>query len=115
MGATGSIGNTVVIQVGTNGPVTDSELDQMVALLPSTVTPNVVFMTVHAPTAWIADNNARIRALPSRHPSVTVLDWDALSANTQLCSDGMHLSCGGGQAAQYFATIIHNAVSSSVP
>jgi hypothetical protein len=111
LGATGSIGDTVVIQIGLNGPVTDSELDQMVALLPQTVTPNVVFMTVHAPAAWIADNNALIRALPSRYPWVRVLDWDALSINTQLCPDEIHVTCDGGQAAQYFATVVHDAVT----
>jgi hypothetical protein len=110
--SSGGIGDTVVIQVGTNAAVTDEELDQIVALLPRSLTPNLVFMTVRAPVPWIAGNNTRITALPARYPWIKILDWEALSAGTELCPDGIHVTCSI-QAKQFYATTILDAISST--
>jgi peptidoglycan/LPS O-acetylase OafA/YrhL len=100
----------VVIQLGTNGTVTQQQYEDMLAQLRDV--PLVVMMTVKAPKPWIAGNNALIRALPATHPNVLVLDWEARAAevNGHLSGSdgGIHLS--DDTAKQFYLTIIEQAL-----
>ncbi|MGB8858691.1 MAG: acyltransferase family protein [Ilumatobacteraceae bacterium] len=106
----GQLGRTVIIQTGTNGSVSDDTLARIMAALPPEQTPLVVFLTVRAPKGWIADNNTRIRALPSQYPNVKVVDWevesDAIAG--ELAADGVHLSTS--HAKQFYANLIFDAI-----
>ncbi len=108
--AAGQIGRVVVVQTGTNGPVSDQTLDTIMSFLPAKDTPLVVFMTVRAPRGWIADNNTRIRQLPSRYPNVKVLDWAKESDKVagELASDGYHLRTA--RAKQFYANLVFDAI-----
>jgi len=108
--ASGKIGRIVIIQSGTNGPVSDATYDKMMSFLPAKDTPTVIFLTVRAPRGWIADNNTRIRQLPARYPNVKVLDWQAASEKVrdQLAADGYHLRTVA--AKQYYANLIFDAM-----
>ena len=108
--AAGQLGRVVVIQTGTNGSVSDATLDKIMSFLPPDQTPLVVFMTVRAPRGWIADNNTRIRQLPSRYPNVKVIDWEAESnvVAGELASDGYHLRTSN--AKQFYANLIFDAI-----
>ena len=72
----------------------------------------MVFLTVKAPRGWVADNNTRIRALPSQYPNVKVVDWEteAQQILDQLSrSDGgIHLSTS--YAKQFYANLIFDAI-----
>jgi hypothetical protein len=103
----GLVGPTVIIQVGTNGSVSDASFDAIMALLPPTT--KVYFLTVYAPKGWIADNNTRIRQLPQRYANVTIIDWEAVAPTLNLCDDRVHIACGGG-AARGYANMIFNAI-----
>jgi hypothetical protein len=106
--AAGRIGKTIVIQSGTNGPVSAEQYDAIMAFLPAAEVTQVVFLTVKAPKPWIDGNNELIRALPAKYPNVTVLDWAGLGAAIEgelSGSDGgVHLRTE--KAKQYFANII---------
>lgn len=108
----GLIGRTIVIQTGTNGSVPDEVFDRIMAQLPAEATPTVVFMTVKAPKRWVAENNARIRALPARYSNVVVLDWElgAVRVEDQLSGSdgGVHLVTD--EARQYYANLIFEAI-----
>lgn len=109
--ANGQIGETVVIQTGTNGEVTDAEYDEIMSYLPATDVKQVVFLTVHANKPWIAPNNSRIWSLPGRYPNVTILDWDGLVTSGQvpgMAGDGIHL--GQASAKQFYANYIFGSV-----
>jgi len=110
MRAAGQLGRVVIIQTGTNGSVSDTTLDRIMSYLPPDETPLVVFLTVHANRAWIADNNTRIKQLPDRFPNVKVVDWDAMSAQVagELASDGYHLRTP--HAKQFYANMIFTAI-----
>ncbi|MEN9646184.1 MAG: hypothetical protein RL238_2853 [Actinomycetota bacterium] len=97
-------GTIVVVQVGTNGPVTDEQYDAIVAAIPSNAG-DVVFMTVRADLEWIEGNNQRIGALPARHPNVTILDWNGQSQQVELCPDGVHITCSV-EATNFYANLI---------
>ena len=91
--AAGQLGKIVIVQVGTNGTVKQSELDAIMAELPPEQTVAAIFLTVHADRSWIAGNNELIRALPSRYGNVKVVDWDQIATENPaiLTSDGIHV------------------------
>jgi peptidoglycan/LPS O-acetylase OafA/YrhL len=109
--AAGQIGSIVVLQVGTNGSVSNATYDRIMQSLPAATTPYVFFMTVRAPRGWIDANNQRIWSLPSRYPNVHVIDWSGLSAQhgVKFCSDGFHIACNAG-SQQYFANVVFDAI-----
>ncbi|MEO6123222.1 MAG: acyltransferase family protein [Ilumatobacteraceae bacterium] len=103
------IGATVVIQIGTNGPVDQSTFDRIMAQLPADTTPQVIFLTVTAPRGWTDGNNAIIRNLPTLYRNIQILDWQAATGMIELCKDGIHLVCGTG-AQRAYANLIFAAI-----
>ena len=108
--AGGQIGRVVVIQTGTNGPVTDETYAKIMSFLPADLTPTVVFLTVRARRGWINANNTRIRALAAKYPNVKVIEWQRLSEaiRGELASDGYHLRTPF--AKQFYANLIFDAI-----
>ena len=98
-------GTAIVIQVGTNAPMSSADIAAIMVEVPPTAGP-VLFMTLHADVAWIAGNNDLLRSLPSTYPNVQLIDWDAQAANTDLCPDGIHISCNGTGPAVFYANLI---------
>jgi len=101
-------GTTVVVQVGTNSPVSDAELDAIVEQVPADAA-GVVFMTLRAEVKWIAGNNQRIAALVNRHPNVRILDWATESQKVQLCPDGTHITCNP-EALKFYANLVFTSL-----
>ncbi len=101
-------GTRTVIQVGTNAPLNQSELDAIMAEVPTDAA-GVVFMTIHADIEYVPVNNELILAMPSKYPNVSVIDWDVKSAETQLCADGIHISCNGSAPATFYTNLILEA------
>ncbi len=109
--ASGQVGQTIVIQVGTNGPVSQATFDQIMSFLPAEEVEQVVFLTVYAPRPWIEGNNQIIWSLPSAYPHVKVLDWAGLVSSGQvpgLAGDGIHL--GTTAAKQFYANYIFEVI-----
>jgi hypothetical protein len=108
--AGGQLGRVVVVQTGTNGPVSDETFERIMSYLPADQTPLVVFLTVRARRGWITDNNARILGLPAKYPNVKVLDWLAESENVkgELARDGYHLRTPF--AKQFYANLVFEAI-----
>jgi peptidoglycan/LPS O-acetylase OafA/YrhL len=110
--AGGQLGRAVIIQTGTNGSVSDETFARIMAALPPDLTPLVVFLTVKAPKGWIADNNTRIRALPSLYPNVKVVDWELeaqqILGELSKSDGGIHLSTPN--AKQFYANLIFDAI-----
>ena len=92
----GVFGSVVVVHLGTNGGFSQETLDSMLATLADV--PVVVLLTGKADRGWIAENNARLRAVPATHPNVTVIDWEVLAASCPdrcFYDDGIHLTQSG--------------------
>ncbi len=108
--AGGQIGRVVVIQTGTNGPVSDETYAKIMSFLPADLTPTVVFLTVRARRGWINANNTRIRALAAKYPNVKVIEWQQLSEaiRGELARDGYHLRTPF--AKQFYANLIFDAI-----
>jgi hypothetical protein len=100
----GTFGSVVVVHLGTNGGFSQETLDAMLATVADV--PVVLLLTGKADRGWIADNNAKLRAVPATHPNVTVVDWEVLSATCQgrcFYDDGIHLTQSG---QNFYADVI---------
>ncbi len=99
------LGSTIVIQVGTNAPLNQRELDAIMVEMP-TGTAEVVFMTIRADIEYIPRNNELLKGMATLYPNVSVIDWDAESAQVELCPDGIHISCNGAEPAKFYANLL---------
>lgn len=101
----GQLGADVVVALGTNGPITDSDFDDMMAILGGAS--RVVFVNVHVDRPWQDPNNAVLDNGAARYPNVVIADWATLAAqNPQWFGpDGTHLAIDGPGADALAALI----------
>ena len=93
--ADGQLGADVIVGLGTNGPITDTDFDDMMAILGGAS--RVVFVNVHVDRPWQDPNNAVLANGAARYPNVVIADWATLAAqNPQWFGpDGTHLAIDG--------------------
>lgn len=98
----------VAVHVGTNGGVTDAQIDAIMKVLGSKRT--VVWVTIQLPNdgrySHEARSNTSIRHAALRYPNARLADWNAKSEShlsTWTWSDHIHLQPAGCRA---FATLI---------
>jgi hypothetical protein len=91
----GQLGAEVIVGLGTNGPITDSDFDAMMQVLGGAS--RVVFVNYHVDRPWQDPNNAVLANGASRYPDVFITDWATLAAqNPQwFGGDGTHLAIDG--------------------
>ena len=100
----GFLGSAVVVHLGTNGSFPQASLDEMMSILADV--PIVVLVTGKADRPWIAGNNDLLRAMPTRYPNVTVLDWAVLGPRCPgdcFYGDDIHLDAAG---QVYYADLV---------
>jgi hypothetical protein len=109
--ASGQLGAEVVVGLGSNGPITDSDFDAMMQVL--TGASRVVFVNVHVDRSWQDPNNAVLASGASRYPNVFVADWATLAAQNPAWfgSDGTHLAING-PGAMALAELVTRTLSS---
>jgi hypothetical protein len=107
LAAFGALGPVVVVHLGTNGPMSQGQLDRLIASLGPDR--RIVLVTAHVPRPWEALTNQRIREAPGRWSNVSVADWNALSAPHPdwFVHDGTHLQRPGEIA---YMDLIRSAV-----
>jgi hypothetical protein len=93
--ASGQLGSEVIVALGTNGPISGTDFDNMMAILNGAS--RVVFVNVHVDRPWQDPNNAVIAAGAARYPNVFVADWATLAAQNPswFGADGTHLAIDG--------------------
>ncbi len=106
--AAGTLGNVLVVELGTNGAISPSDVDAMMQAAAGVR--RVVFVNVNVPRYWAAGDNAVLAAGVARYPGRAVLaDWNALSTPHPewFTSDQVHLNPAGATALA--ALIAQNA------
>jgi hypothetical protein len=108
--ADGQLGADVIVALGTNGPITDTDFDDMMAILGGAS--RVVFVNVHVDRPWQDPNNAVLANGAARYPNVVIADWATLAAqNPQwFGADGTHLAING-PGAQALASLIASTLT----
>jgi len=93
--ANGQLGGDVIVGLGTNGPITDTDFDEMMAILAGAS--RVVFVNVHVDRPWQDTNNAVLANGAARYHNAVIADWATLAAqNPQwFGEDGTHLAIDG--------------------
>ncbi len=107
--AEGMIRKRVIIELGTNGPYTATQLvDLLRSLGPTT---RIVLVNARVPDPWEQEVNETIAQVAKTFPHTTMVDWYALSADHLgwFYPDGVHLNPEG---ASYYASLMARAVES---
>ena len=107
----GQLGAEVIVGLGSNGPITDSDFDSMMQVLSGAS--RVVFVNVHVERSWQDPNNAVLATGASRYPNVFVADWASLAAQNPAWfgADGTHLAIDG-PGATALAALVTSTVTS---
>lgn len=97
------VGSVVIFALGTNGPATDEQIDDLVAATGSNR--QVFFITTRSPRSWVDATNDSLARAVQRHTNVHLIDWYAKSENHDdyFDGDGTHLNEEG--VAAYVAMI----------
>ncbi len=108
--AYGLLGADVIVGLGTNGPITSADFDDMMSILGGAS--RVVFVNVHVDRPWQDVNNAVLAYGAARYPNVVVADWATLAAqNPQwFGADGTHLAIDG-PGADALASLVASTLS----
>jgi hypothetical protein len=108
--AAGQLGSDVIVGLSTNGPITDTDFNNMMAIL-SGVT-RVVFVNVHVDREWQDANNAVIATGVARYPNAVLADYASLAAQHPewFGPDGTHLAIDG-PGAQALASLITSVLT----
>ena len=105
-------GKIVVFALGTNGLVTDDQIDAIMADAGDQRI--VVFVNTRSPQPWVGSTNQAIANAATRYKNVRVIDWYGHSANRNdlFDGDGTHLSTAG---VTEYLKLIHDAVKKDLP
>ncbi|MCI7311350.1 MAG: acetyltransferase [Collinsella sp.] len=105
-------GKIVVFALGTNGLVTDDQIDAIMADAGDQRI--VVFVNTRSPQPWVGSTNQAIANAATRYKNVRVIDWYGYSTNRNdlFDGDGTHLSTTG---VTEYLKLIHDAVKKDLP
>jgi hypothetical protein len=108
--SSGQLGAEVIVALSTNGPISNTDFDNMMAILSGAS--RVVFVNVHVDRPWQDPNNAVLTAGAGRYPNVVVADWATLAAQNPswFGSDGTHLAIDG-PGADALASLITSTLN----
>ncbi len=105
--AAGTLGDVVVIHLGTNGSFTTGQFDHVMATLQTVE--RVVFLNLKVPRDWEGPDNAILSESVSRYPNAVLIDWHAFASDhpEYFYDDEIHLNPEG---ATRYASLIAQAV-----
>ena len=92
----GTLGRTVVLHAGNNGPVDE---DALTHALDDLAQHRVYLVNLHVPRSWETYNNHVFERVAARYSNVTLLDWhaEASSHDGWLYPDQTHLTAESGR------------------
>jgi len=101
----------LVIGLGTNGPMSVAQCDQLLSL--ASGVPRVVFVSVRMPRPWESVTNESLLTCTARQPGVALVDWyDASVAPGVLGPDQIHSTLAG---ATLYASLVTRVLSTVPP
>jgi hypothetical protein len=101
--AAGTLGDLVIVHLGTNGSFTSGQFDRIMEVLSGVQ--RVVFVNLRVPRDWEAGDNAIIAEGVQRHPNAVLADWHTVaSARPEFFyDDSIHLNPDG---ATFYSQLI---------
>ena len=105
--AKGKISDTLIVELGTNGPFTE---DQLLSLLKAAEpVKHIILVNVRVPRPWESIVNETLSKVSSEYPHTTLIDWYKASYghDSFFSPDAVHLEPSG---AKYFASLIAKTI-----
>jgi hypothetical protein len=104
--------DVVIFDLGTNGPLTQRQFDDVMDAAAGVQ--RVVFVNVTVPRAWEGPNNVILAEGVQRYSTSVLVDWHALSSARPdlLWDDGIHLRPIGAEA---YAVLISSSITLLAP
>lgn len=108
----GLAGGILVFALGTNGPMSDEQIDELMGIAGTERT--VVFITTRSPRQWVGPTNETLKRAAERYDNVRVVDWFGYSEGhgELFDGDGTHLTA---DAATTYVGLVEDAVSDVLP
>ena len=108
--ARGALGRVVIIHLGNNGPVSNGDVDAVMAELNGV--PNVLLVTVRVNRSWQDEVNQTLRNAAPRYPNAQIVDWYATSAGhgDWFQADGTHFRTSSGPGANAYADLLVGSI-----
>lgn len=106
--ADGHLNKIVVLNLGTNGPMTQDTLDDILSAIGSGH--QIYWVTAHVPTKpWQQTVNNEIKDLAKKHKNIHVVDWNKASQGHAewFASDNVHMGPSGND---HFARLIAKTI-----
>lgn len=103
-----SLRPVLVVGLGTNGPVEESQLDEMLDIADGR---QIVLVNAHAERDWIPGVNTTLKRFAQQHRGVVLADWNAAITPhpDRLAGDGIHPGPSGGKV---YAKAVRSALIS---
>ena len=105
--AEGAVGDRLILELGTNGPFSVSQMEQLI----NSFGPmrRIVLVNTRVPRPWQQQVNETIAAVAQNYPNATVVDWygDSAAYPQYFYPDGVHLDPVGAKA---YASLLAQAV-----
>ena len=101
-----TLGEVVVVHLGSNGPVKATDIDDLMREVPASA--GVLLVNVRAHTPWEGSVNSVLADAAGRYPTVRLVDWYGLSGAHRewFQSDGTHFKTTSGPGANAYADLI---------
>ncbi|KZU18312.1 Acyltransferase [Lactiplantibacillus plantarum] len=94
----GQLAHNVLLNIGTNGTITDDQAEQVVKLIGKDR--QIFWVTAHVPTqSWQNQVNAQIAKIAKKHANVHVIDWHGRAQNQSgwFADDNVHPNTTGNR------------------
>jgi peptidoglycan/LPS O-acetylase OafA/YrhL/lysophospholipase L1-like esterase len=103
----GTLGDTVIIELGTNGSFNKNQLISMIELIGPDR--KIIFINTRVPRPWETVVNNALKDVTAKFTNTTLVDWYAASAghNEYFSPDGVHLNAKGAKA---YAALVAKAL-----
>lgn len=103
----GTLGDTVIIELGSNGAFNKNELISMIKLIGNDR--EIIFINTRVPRPWETEVNNALKEVTEKYTNTTLVNWYAASAghNEYFSPDGVHLNEKG---AKVYAALVAKSV-----
>ena len=86
--------SAIIFQLGTNGPFTESQIEELVKEFDKA---DIYFVNIKVPSAWEKTVNAALKETQEKHSNVKIIDWYSVANSTKdlFEPDRVHLNQTG--------------------
>ncbi len=86
--------SAIIFQLGTNGPFTESQIEELVKVFDKA---DIYFVNIKVPRAWEKTVNAALKQAQEKYPNVNIIDWYSVANSSKdlFEPDRVHLNQNG--------------------